>query len=52
MAIEVIVLLILLIYFFIFLSRDEILKKKIKRKYLEHEKSWIDYKEKLPKNIP
>jgi hypothetical protein len=52
MAIEVIVLLILLLYFFIFLSRDEIFKRKIKRKSLEHEKSWIDYKRVLPKYIP
>ncbi len=52
MGFELIVLLMIFIYLFTFISIDELIKKKKKNEYLEHEKSWINYKRTLPKYIP
>lgn len=52
MAIQIAVLLILMAFLVLFISVDEAIKRNQETKSLEYEKSWIDYKRKLPKYIP
>jgi hypothetical protein len=42
----------LFVYFMIFMSKDKKMKKEELDRLLHHEKSWIDYKIKLSKQIP
>ncbi len=51
MTFQFAVLLALLIFLFLFISVDEIFKRKHRKNMLKHKKSWIEYKRTLPKNI-